>query len=149
VLQVALEHHHVAGAQFDRAQPLGEALAPAADGEQVHPVALVELQALGRMVDEERPGADDGLDDADLVGGLVGGDLPVLAGELEAGAGHHALERRRIALQHHGVVLADHRVGKRLGAAVVGADDGGDLHLLFGELVDVGDGLADDLGFRP
>ena len=53
VREHSLQHDHVAGAQLDIAQSLREALAAAADGEQVDSEAVVQEQAPGRLADQQ------------------------------------------------------------------------------------------------
>ena len=60
--QVALQHDDVAGVEPDVAQPLGEALAAAADGEQVDAEALVQREPRGGLPISSELGADHRLD---------------------------------------------------------------------------------------
>ena len=50
--EIALQHDDVAGAQLDRAQPVGDALAGAAHRQQVDVVAVVQACLHRRAVDQ-------------------------------------------------------------------------------------------------
>jgi len=118
-------------------------------GDQVHVIALVERHPLGRLADENGAGPDHRLDDPDLVGGLVGLRRAMFPTELEARRGHDPLERDGLAFEEEEVVLADHRIGKRLGAALLVADESRHLDLVLGQSVEVRDGPADHFRVRP
>ena len=109
--RAALQHDDVAELQPDRARPLAEPRAAAADREQVEPEAVEERQPLRRPADQARVGADHAFDRhrrLALLGRLA------TAGDAEPRARDQAVERGMVALDEE---RCRPRAGRRRAAA--------------------------------